>query len=186
MDAGRAHVEPEPQPGPGIWTEQPRESSPRRGIETQSRWDSGKQPYVTSLSKSQLQDLPTVRPRPITPTTTAPGQHQMASPEGPPRCPALVPTRRRANAIDSISPSSGTARAPPSSCPRLAALQVLSPGSASPCQSPPQGRDSSLCHRCPRRRPRHSPPRRPPREHREEPEMQSLIPSCAAGGTRGG
>lgn len=51
----------------------------------------------------------------------------MASLKGHPlRSPARIPTRRRANAIGSISPSSETAGAPPSSCPRLAALRVLS------------------------------------------------------------
>nr|CAI9711027.1 unnamed protein product [Rangifer tarandus platyrhynchus] len=72
-----------------------------RLFKTSSRWDSVRPPpsYVTSLSKSQLQDLPSHRPRPH-PPTRAPRQPGIENPERKQRRP---PSCRRSGAGAALS-----------------------------------------------------------------------------------
>lgn len=118
--------------------------------------------YVTSLSKSQFQDLPSHRPRPH-PPTGAPGQPGIENPERKQRRPPAADAAARVLLSAPPRHPEPTQLAKDSQAPRspraeVAAIHATSPSPAGPAPVPTAvtapGSDSSTCHRCPRRRPR--------------------------------
>ena len=163
--AGRGRPGRPPGRGVGGGGDRASRSSPGsrcRGFKIPSRWDSGRPPpsYVTGMSKSQLQDLLSRRPRPHPhlPTTGAPGQPGIETLETP-----RVRGTGLCAALRTAAPSSPAEPAEPGRSPRSprgqsAAVRATSPSPAGPAPAPTAvtalGRDSYVCHRCLRCRPR--------------------------------